>query len=363
MRKIPVASPVFAGNEKKYVEDCMERAWISFGDYNRKFEKAFAEFCGTRFAVSCSNGTAALHLALLALGVGPGDEVIVPTLTYVSTANAVSYCGATPVFVDSEPLTGNMDAEKICAKITSKTTAILPVHLYGHPCDMDAIKSIADAHGLFVLEDAAEAHGAEYKGQKVGSMGDISAFSFFANKIIAGGEGGMVVTDNEGLATKARQLMGVGQSFHKRYWFPVIGYNYRMSNIHAAIGLAQLEQVETILEKREQLAEWYNLFLGNIPQLTLPIEKDYAKSVNWMYNVILADSLPERDTVMELMAEEGIETRPFFYPLHTMPPYKSKEGFPVAEDLARRGISLPTHVGLEKKDVDRICSALIRTFY
>ena len=235
---IPVSAPTLAGNEKRYVMDCLESNWISArGKYVEQFEAAFAEFCGVRHGVSCTNGTVALHLALLALGIGPGDEVIVPTLTFVATANAVRYCGATPVFVDCEPETWNIDPGLIESRITPKTKAIIVVHLYGHPVDMDAVMSLADRHGLFVVEDAAEAHGAIYRGRMVGSIGHIATFSFFGNKVISTGEGGMVTTDDAELARIVRLLKEQGMDPKRRYWYPVVGYNYRMTNVTAAIGL------------------------------------------------------------------------------------------------------------------------------
>lgn len=360
---IPVAAPVLNGNEKKYVLDCLESTWISSGGkYMERFENTFAEFCGVKHALCCSNGTVALHLTLLAFGVGPGDEVLVPTLTFVATANAITYCGATPVFLDSEPETWNLDTALIEAKITPRTRGIIVVHLYGHPVDMDPVLAVARKYNLFVIEDAAEAHGAEYKGQRVGSLGDIATFSFYANKIITTGEGGMVVTNDDSLAGKVRQLKGQGMDPDRRYWFPIIGYNYRMTNIQAAIGLAQLEKADWHIQRRRQVAKWYYDYLQNAPGLTLPVEKEWARNVYWMFNVVLGDNLPsERDEVMTTLREQGIETRPFFYPMHALPPYRTLakgQRFPVANRLAARGISLPTWGGLTKKDVGFVCQAL-----
>ncbi|HEX5576551.1 MAG TPA: DegT/DnrJ/EryC1/StrS aminotransferase family protein, partial [Gemmatimonadales bacterium] len=231
-RFIPVAAPMLVGNEKAYVLDCLDSSWISSaGQYVSRFEAAFADFCGVKHAVACCNGTAALHVALSALGVGPGDEVIVPTLTFVATANAVIQCGARPVFVDSEPETWNIDPALIEAKITPRTKGIIVVHLYGHPAEMESIVSTARRHGLFVVEDAAEAHGAEHNGRRVGSLGDVGIFSFFGNKIITTGEGGMVTTSDDTLAARVRQLKAQGIDPNRRYWYPVIGYNYRMTNV------------------------------------------------------------------------------------------------------------------------------------
>ncbi len=363
-RFIPVAAPVLNGNEKAYVADCLDSTWISSsGKYLERFESAFAEFCGARHAAACCNGTVALHLALMALGVGPGDEVIVPTLTFVATANAVAYCGARPVFVDSEPETWNMDPALVEEKITNHTKGIVVVHLYGHPVDMDPVLSIARRHGLFVIEDAAEAQGALYKGRKVGSIGDIATFSFYGNKIITTGEGGMVATNDDALASKVRQLKGQGMDPTRRYWFPMIGYNYRMTNIAAAIGLAQLEKAEWHIRRRREVAEWYLQRLRSVPGLILPVEKDWARNVYWMFTTILDESLSlERDSLMQMLAAKGIETRPVFYPMHSLPPYlESAEGqhFPVADRLARRGINLPTWAGLTEEDLQYVCEALI----
>lgn len=360
---IPVASPVLAGREKEYVADCMESGWISSsGKYVELFESAFAEFCGVRHAITCCNGTVALHLALVALGVGQGDEVIVPTLTFVATANAVTYCGARPVFVDSEPETWNLDPAQIEAKITSRTKGIIAVHLYGHPAEMDALRRIAHRHGLFLLEDAAEAHGALYKGRRAGALGDVAAFSFYGNKIIATGEGGMVVTNDEALAARMRLLRGQGMDAELRYWFPVVGYNYRMMNIPAAIGLAQLEQVEWHIRRRREVADDYLRLLGDLSGLRWQIESERAQHAYWMFTVILDDGIHAgRDEVMRQLGERGIETRPVFYPLHILPPYREAgrdREFPVADELAWRGISLPTWAGLSRENIEYICGSL-----
>lgn len=362
-RYIPVAAPMLVGNEKAYVMDCLDSSWISScGQYVEKFETAFARFCGMRHAASCCNGTAALHLALLALGIGSGDEVIVPTLTFVATANAVTYCGARPVFVDSEPLTWTLDPALIEAHITPRTKAIIAVHLYGHPADMDAINAIARRHNLFVIEDAAEAHGAEYKGRRVGTLGDVACFSFYGNKIIATGEGGMVVTDVEKLARRVLQLKGQGMDFERRYWFPIIGYNYRMMNIAAAIGLAQMERVDWHLERRQEIASWYQEILNDVPGLSWQVEQEWGRHVHWLFTVTINDQLSLcRDALMAELEKRGIETRPVFYPMHVLPPYREAAQanvYPVAESIARRGLSLPTWAGLTHEDVHYVCDAL-----
>jgi perosamine synthetase len=362
-RFIPVAAPMLVGNEKAYVMDCLESTWISSsGQYVSRFESAFAEFCGVKYAVACCNGTAALHLALSALGVGPGDEVIVPTLTFVATANAVVQCGARPVFVDSETQTWNMDPTLIAARITPRTKGIVVVHLYGHPVDMDPIVLTARRHGLFVVEDAAEAHGAEYKQRKVGSIGDVGTFSFYGNKIITTGEGGMVTTNDSALAMKVRQLKGQGIDASRRYWFPIIGFNYRMTNVAAAIGLAQLERSQWHIERRLEVAGWYRDRLRAVPGVIWQAEQEWAKHVYWMFTVLLAEQVHlQRDAVISTLLQHGIETRPIFYPTHILPPYAQpgqEKDFPIAERIAERGISLPTWAGLDYDDVSYVCSSL-----
>ncbi len=363
---IPVAAPVFAGNEKAYVLDCMDSTWISStGKYIERFEASFAEFCGVKHALGCCNGTVAVHLALLAAGVGPGDEVIVPTLTFIATANAVMYCGAKPVFVDSEPNTWNLDPAQLESKITPRTKAIIPVHLYGCPVDMDAVLAVARRHRLVVIEDAAEAPGAEYKGNKVGSMGHISTFSFFGNKIITTGEGGMVTTNDDALAEKVRRFKGQGVDPNRRYWFPMIGYNYRMTNITAAIGLAQLEKVDWHLARRIEVAAWYRDELQGMRDVSWQPEPTGSKNVYWMFTIVLNERVRiNRDDVMARLKERGIETRPVFYPMHVMPPYQdAAQGakFPVAESIARRGINLPTWAGLTRDDVRHVCRSLLES--
>ena len=360
---IPVAAPDLNGNEKAYVLECLESTWISSsGKYLDRFEASFAEFCGVRHAVACSNGTTALHLALAALGVGPGDEVIVPTLTFVATANTVTYCGARPVFVDAEPDTWTIDPAAIEAKITPRTKGIIVVHLFGHPADMDPINAIARRHGLFVMEDAAQAHGAEGRGRRAGSLGDIATFSFFGNKIVTTGEGGMVVTDDDATAGRMRLLRTHGMDPTRRYWHPVIGYNYRMTNIAAAIGLAQLERVHWQLERRQELAAWYREELGSVGVLTCQAEKAWARHVWWMFSVLVSEGTADRDGVIDAMRRRGIETRPIVHPLHTLPPYLDAnvgQPFPVAEATARCGINLPTWAGLTRDQVRFVCDALL----
>jgi len=362
-KMIQVAQPEFEGNEAKYVLDCIETEWVSAGGkYGKEFARAFAEWIGVRHAVTCCNGTAAIHLALLALGVAPGDEVLVPTLTYISTANAVRYCGATPVFCESEPDTMNIDPGDIEHRITSKTVGVIPVHMYGHSADMTRIREIAGQHGLWVVEDAAEALGAKYDGAACGSLGDLSTFSFFGNKIMTTGEGGMVVTNDDSHASAVQLFATQGMDPKRRYWFPVVGYNYRMTNVQAALGVAQLERIDDLLAARQRVAQWYAANLESMGDaLTLPVQKPYAHHAYWMYTVMLNDEMTiARDDLIVKLGEDGVETRPVFHPIHTLPPYQAGlEGqFPVAERLGRSGISLPTHSRLSEDDVVYVCDRL-----
>lgn len=362
---IPVAQPALIGNEKQYVMDCLESTWISStGKYVDQFEAAFAEYCNVKHGISCCNGTAALHLALMALGIQPGDEVIVPTLTFIASANAITYCGAKPVFIDSDPANWNLDPSLLDNLVTPKTKAILVVHLYGHPANMDPILEFARRHNLFVVEDAAEAHGALYKGTRVGSIGDISTFSFYGNKIITTGEGGMVVTNNDEYARRVRLLKGQGMDPQRRYWFPIVGYNYRLTNVAAAIGLAQLENIDWHVSQRQSIAKQYRRHLSSVQGLAFQAEESWAQSVHWMVSVTLDRQQPlSRDMLMQLLAESGIETRPLFYPLHSLPSYSEQYphlSLPIAEDLAARGINLPTYAGLAEENIQYICNQIKR---
>lgn len=359
---IPIAVPHLSGNEKKYVTDCLDTTWISSnGKYINMFEEAFAEWNNSKHALTCANGTVALHLPLLALGIKAGDEVLVPTFTYIATANAVRYCGATPVLVDCLPDTWNIDPIDMERKITPKTKGVIPVHLYGNPCDMDSIMPLAKKYNLFVLEDAAECHGAEFNGKKTGTFGDAGVFSFFGNKIITTGEGGMIVTDNDDLAAKMRMLKGQGMDPNRRYWFPITGYNYRMTNIEAAIGLAQLENVEEHISARHRVAGWYSEILADVEDYIVPQKATLgAKSVWWMFSVLLtAKSKISRDALMIALAKDGVETRPLFYPMHIMPAYfNEKANCPVSVDISARGLNLPTHALLSRDDVEYICDRI-----
>jgi len=362
---IPVSEPLLAGNEEKYILECVRSGWISsIGKFIPEFESRFAAFCGSSQGVAVMNGTVALQLALAAAGIKPGDEVIVPDFTFVATANAVTYLGAMPVFVDSEPNSWNIDQAKIAAAVTKRTKAIIPVHVYGHPCDMDPILELAARHGLSVIEDAAEAHGAEYKGKKVGSIGKIGCFSFYGNKVITTGEGGMCVTDDSRLADRMRFLRDHAMSAEKRYWHPEIGYNFRMTNMQAAIGLAQVEQVEKLVAKKISDAKLYNSLLKDVPGITLQPQMPWAKSVYWMHSILVDEESfgCSRDELMARLKEKGIDSRPFFYPIHQFPPYSqghSDTSFPVAVELSKKGINLPSSAKLSESDIRFISQSII----
>lgn len=360
--KIPIYQPWLSGNEKKYVNDCLDTNWISSkGKFIHQFEEKFAEYLGVKYATGISNGTTALHLALETLGIGKGDEVIVPTFTYIASVSSILYTGATPVFVDSLSSTWQLDPVDIRRKITSKTKAIMPVHLYGHPCEMDEICKIAKEHNLFIVEDCAEAFGSKYKDKYAGTFGDISTFSFYGNKTITTGEGGMLITNDFNLYDKAYHLKMHGVSKEKEYWHDVIGYNYRMTNICAAIGLAQLENVDERIKLKRELAEKYNKLLSGLP-VTPHEEAQNIFHTYWMYS-ILVDSEKTREALRDYLKKEGIETRPTFHPVHTMPMFSElNQKFPVAEDIALRGINLPSWPNIPSESIKYICEK-ISEFY
>ena len=361
MYTIPIYQPTLSGNERTYVLECIDSTWISSkGRFIREFEGRFADFVSVRHAATVCNGTVALHLALIALGIGPGDEVIVPTLTYVASVNAITYTGAKPVFVDSLLDTWQMDPSDVRQKITTKTRAILAVHLYGHPCDMDALQAVASDAGVAIVEDCAEAIGTLYRGRHVGTFGDLGTFSFYGNKTITTGEGGMVVTNDETLHERLVHFRGQGLAAHREYWHDVVGYNYRMTNICAALGVAQLEGVEAILERKRRIAELYLRELSGLG-LTLHCESEGSRHSYWMCSMLVADP-SARDPMRTHLANAGIETRPVFYPVHTMPMYAERfQSLPVAESIGWRGINLPSWPGLSDDQVRFIC-AHIRDF-
>jgi len=364
---IPVCEPTLKGNELKYVTEAITSGWISSaGNYITQFESDFSKYCNVKHGIACSNGTTALHLAIEALGIGKGDEIIIPTFTMIASCNAVIYAGATPVLVDSELTTWNMDISKIEEKITNKTKAIMVVHTYGHPVDMDKVNAIAKKHNLFVIEDAAEAHGAEYKGKKTGSLSDIACFSFYANKILCAGEGGMVLTNNDVWAERAKNLRNhfFGK---KRFMHEDIGYNYRLTNVQAAIGCAQVEKVDELVESRRKNAQLYSSLLKNVRGLTLPPEASWAKNVYWMYGILVQPefgmSMPE---LMEELKKRGIETRTFFIGMHKQPCYKRPNpqfhklsgNYPISDELESKGLYLPSSSHLTKDQITHIAEKI-----
>ena len=359
---IPIYQPDLSGNVKKYVNECIDTTWISSkGRFVSEFEGQFSSFVGAEHGISVCNGTVALHLALVALGLGSGDEVIVPTLTYIASVNAITYTGAKPVFVDSIRDTWQMDPADILLKITPKTKAILAVHLYGQACDLDSILEISNKHNLYLIEDCAEAFGSLYKGRHVGTFGDVSTFSFFGNKTITTGEGGMVVTKNKTLSERARHYKGQGLASDREYWHDVIGYNYRLTNIAAAIGLAQLERADEIINKKRALAEYYAKLLEDLP-VEMHAEQVDTKHSYWMISILVSHA-KYRDPLRSHLAADGIETRPVFYPVHTMPMYDTKfRQHPIAEDIAWRGLNLPSWPGLTNSNIEHIANS-IRTYF
>jgi perosamine synthetase len=365
IRSIPIMEPYLQGNELAYVTDCIRTNWLSSqGKYVSEFEARFSDICGGAHALTVCNGTAALHLALMSLGIGPGDEVIVPDITFAATANAVIHAGAVPVFVDVSPVYWGIDPALIEAAITSRTKAILPVHLYGHPCDMDSILEIARNHSLKVIEDCAQALGATYKQKPVGSMGDAGCFSFFGNKIITTGEGGMVVFKDPAAHDRATIIRDHGMSREKKYWHEVVGFNYRMANIQAAIGLAQLERFDEIVIKKRGLEKAYIEGLSGFAGIVMPPSEKWAASICWLFTVLIdIDTYGDRDSLIHKFRLNGIDTRPVFYPLHQLPvfkPYLRAECFPVADKISSRGINLPSSVNLEEEEIVRVCEAFSR---
>lgn len=351
--RIPIYKPYLAGNEKTYVSQCLDSSWISSrGEFVTRFEESFAAKLGVSGATTVSNGTVALHLALLALGVGEGDEVIVPTLTYIASVNAISYVGAKPVFIDSDPISWNLNSALIEEKITERTKAVMVVHLYGAVCDMGPIKSLCVRHGLRLIEDVAEAFGSRLANDHAGTFGDVATFSFFGNKTITTGEGGMVIARDPSLLSRIAFLKSQAVSFDREYWHDEIGYNYRMTNICAAIGLAQLERADEIIARKREIAEWYREEFAGIDFRFQPETKETFHTY-WMVSGVAA-SEKARDRLRHALAQAGVETRPVFYPVHTMPVFKSGQVFPVAEDLSQRGINLPSYPALQREDINLI---------
>jgi len=358
---IPVNEPLLDGNEKKYLLECIETGWISSeGPFVKEFEQKFASRVGRKHGIAVTNGTAAIDAAVEALGIGPGDEVILPTFTIISCITQIVRSGATPVLVDSDPITWNMEVGQIEAKITPRTKAIMVVHIYGLPVDMDPVLDIAQRYGLKIIEDAAEMIGQTYKGKPCGSFGDISTFSFYPNKHITTGEGGMIVTDDDVLAETCRSLRNLCFQPQKRFVHERLGWNLRMTNLQAALGLAQLERLDEFVARKRAMGKRYTELLKDLPGLQLPLAKtDYAENIYWVFGLVLNDDVPfDAEEAMRRLAKAGIGTRPFFWPMHEQPVLKRMGlfdgvSFPVAERLARRGFYLPSGISLTDSQIER----------
>jgi len=387
---IPVNEPLIAKNTLSYVSDCIQTGWISSaGSYIQRFEKEFAAYLHVKHAVTTTSGTTALHLALASLGIGPGQEVIIPALTMIAVPYAVLYTGARPAIIDVDRETFNIDPGKIIEfvkkscrfdhrrkilvnkKTKNIVRAILPVHLYGHPCPMDRIMAVAEEYSLLVVEDAAEAHGALFypdadrkKARFAGAMGDVGCFSFYANKIVTTGEGGMVVTNDDAVAERARRLKDLAHAPQRRFLHTELAFNYRMTNVQAAIGVAQLEEIEKSIALKQKMAAAYHKWLADVRGLTLPCEKPWARNVYWMYAVLVEKEFGlDRDELMRRLREEGVDTRTFFVPVHQQPVFandkESQEAsFPVAEELSRFGLYLPSGLALTEAQIQAVCQAI-----
>ena len=393
-KMIPVNEPLLAKNTIKYVSQCIETGWISSsGEFIRRFEQDFSRFLKVKHAITTTSGTTALHLALISAGLEPEDAVFIPDLTMIAVPYAVLYTGASPIPIDVDPETYNINPIEIQKYLTSqcryepkqkaffdkntnkKIKAILPVHLYGHPCEMDAIKAIAEKYGLLIIEDAAEAHGAMFfkegdkekgKGMYTGAIGDVGCFSFYANKIITTGEGGMVVTNSDKIAAKARLFKDLAHSPEKRFLHTDLAFNYRMTNLQAAVGAAQMEEIDAFISKKRSMAQAYSSGLQNVQGLTLPTEKKWARSVYWMYTLLIQEDFGlSREEVMRILKERGVDTRSFFVPVHKQPVFqKNKEkspsllSFPVSTQLANKGLYLPSGLAITPSQIQEVCQTI-----
>ncbi|HEX7027308.1 MAG TPA: DegT/DnrJ/EryC1/StrS family aminotransferase [Gammaproteobacteria bacterium] len=365
---IPVNEPLLDGNEKKYLAECIDTGWISSeGPFVERFEKLFAERVGRRHGIAVANGSVALDAAVVALDIGPGDEVIMPAFTIISCAAAIVRAGATPVLVDSDPITWNMDVSQIEARITQRTRAIMVVHIYGLPVDMDPVMDIANRHGLAIIEDAAEMHGQTYRGRTCGSFGDLSVFSFYPNKHITTGEGGMIVTDDDQLAERCRRLRNLCFQPGRRFVHEELGWNFRFTNLQAAVGLAQLERLDEFVGRKRRMGALYTRLLTGLPQVRLPLAKtDFAENIYWVYGLVLEpDNGFDADEAMRRFAARQIGTRPFFWPMHEQPVFRQRglfagESYPVAENLARRGFYLPSGMALSTEQIGKVADVALK---
>lgn len=355
---IPIGRPEFGKEELQLVSECVKGGWVSSrGQFVSRFENDFADYCGTKYAVAVSSGTAALHLALLAAGVKAGDEVIIPSLGFVAASNAVKYCGATPVFAEIDKDTWCIDASMIEEKMTKNTKVIIAVHLFGNPCEMGSIMDAADKKDIVVIEDSAQAHGAEYAGKKCGSLGDISCFSFFGDKIISTGEGGAITTNNKTLYEKVNFLLGQGTSGDKNYKYEEIGYSYRLTNLQAALGVGQLKEIERFIEIRNKIAKAYGDKLAVSNKIRLQTETPSSKRVFWSYGILVDSGV--RNGLIEELRLKGIDSRPFYHPLHKLPMYPSGYNLPVSENVSAQGLRIPMFTGLANREIKFISDSVV----
>jgi len=370
---IPVSAPLLGEQEMSRVHECLSSGWISSaGQFIPEFESRWAAYCGRRHGIAVCNGTAALQLAVAALGIGAGDEVILPTFTIISCVLAVLYSGAKPVLVDADPETWCMNVEQLGERITARTRAIMPVHIYGHPVNMDRALDVARERGLYVIEDAAEAHGAEYRSpagrdgdvwRRCGSFGDVSIFSFYANKPVTTGEGGMLVTDDDRLAAKLRSLRNLAFDPGPRFVHSHLGFNFRLTNVQAAIGLGQLERLDVTLARKREIASAYRQRLAGVAGVALQVERPWARSIYWMFGIVAEHQTADAAALAESLRERGVETRPFFLGMHAQPVLRERglfagESYPVADHLRRRGLHLPSGVALEPSEIAQVTDAI-----
>lgn len=362
---IPVNEPLLGAREEEMLVAALRSGWISgSGPHIEAFEAAWAAYCGRKHGIAVANGTVALHLAISLLDLQPGDEIIMPTFTIISCAMPVVLAGAVPVLVDSDPETWTMDVDQVEAKITARTRGIMPVHIYGHPVDMRPLLELAEQHGLAIVEDAAEAHGAEYRGQRCGSFGQVSCFSFYANKLVTTGEGGMLMVDDDELARRSARLRNLGFQPRRRFLHHELGFNYRLTNLQAALGLAQLERMDEIVARKRHIGHAYTQQLSELPGLQLQVQQPWARGVYWMFGLVLDEATGlDATTFAERLIERGIETRPFFLGMHEQPVLRERglfdgESYPVAERIARQGLYLPSGLALTDVHIERVCDAV-----
>lgn len=363
---IPVNQVLLDGNEKKYLNQCIDTGWISSeGPFVRQFEEEFAARVGRKYGVAVSNGSVALDTAVVALGLGQGDEVIMPTFTIISCAAAVVRAGATPVLVDCDPLTWNMNVDEVKKRITSRTKTIMVVHIFGLPADVDPVLNLAARHGIRIIEDAAEMHGQTYRGRPCGSFGDISTFSFYSNKHVTTGEGGMIVTDDAELAEECRSLRNLCFQAKRRFVHEQLGWNFRMTNVQAALGVAQLERLNEFVTRKRQMGKQYTELLSHVTGLQLPLSRtDYAENIYWVFGLLLKEEVPfDAEEAMRRLREFGIDTRPFFWPMHEQPVFRkmglfAEESYPIAERLGRRGFYVPSGLGLRSDQISRVAESV-----